>query len=269
MAQQQAGSLQGKICLLTGASGIAAATARLAVERGARVYFVSNVTEQCEALAGELRETGAICDFRVADLTIEEQVAQTIQGCVESYGRIDMLFHVVGISGRRFGDGPIHECSTDGWEVTMRANATTAFLVCREGVRQMLKQPVSEAGLRGSILNMSSVLAFAPEPDNFATHAYAASKGAVLSMTKSMAAYYAPHKIRVNAIAPGLTRTPMSARAQENQDILNFIRYKQPLSEDLIEAEDVARAALFLLSDESRYMTGEVLAIDGGWHLRG
>jgi len=84
-----------------------------------------------------------------------------------------------------------------------------------------------------------------------------------------MAAYYAPHKIRVNALAPALVRTPMSTRAQHDQTILDFIQTKQPLSQDLIEADDVARAAVFLLSDEARYITGEVLTVDAGWRVSG
>ena len=82
-----------------------------------------------------------------------------------------------------------------------------------------------------------------------------------------MAAYYAPHKIRVNAIAPGLIRTPMSQRAQENPTIVEFLKTKQPLAEDLIEAEDVVSAALFLMGDESRHITGQVMTVDGGWSV--
>ena len=84
-----------------------------------------------------------------------------------------------------------------------------------------------------------------------------------------MAAYYAPHKIRVNVIAPSLVRTPMSARAQQDPHILELMRRKQPLVEDLLAAEDVARAALFLLSDEARVITGDVLEVDGGWCVSG
>jgi NAD(P)-dependent dehydrogenase (short-subunit alcohol dehydrogenase family) len=131
----------------------------------------------------------------------------------------------------------------------------------------MLNQEPDALGARGVILNMASVLAESPEPKFFATHAYAASKSALIGLTQAMAAYYAQVKIRVNAIAPGLTRTPMSARAQRDLDILDFLRVKQPLSEDLIEAEDVARAAVFLLSDEARYITGEVLSVDAGWRV--
>jgi NAD(P)-dependent dehydrogenase (short-subunit alcohol dehydrogenase family) len=131
----------------------------------------------------------------------------------------------------------------------------------------MLEQAVAENGLRGAILNMASVLAESPEPVHFATHAYAASKGAILAMTKAMAAYYAPHKIRVNAIAPGLVRTPMSRRAQEDAEILAYIGRKQPLAEDLIPAEDIARASVFLMSDEARMITGETLTVDAGWSV--
>jgi NAD(P)-dependent dehydrogenase (short-subunit alcohol dehydrogenase family) len=112
---------------------------------------------------------------------------------------------------------------------------------------------------------MASVLGFSPSPNHFATHAYAASKGAIIGLSKAMAAYYAPLKIRVNVIAPGLVRTPMSARAQQNADIVRLMKTKQPLVEDFIAAEDVARAAMFLLSDDANVITGDVLTVDAGW----
>lgn len=149
----------------------------------------------------------------------------------------------------------------------METNVKSVFLMCRAVVRRMLEQQACESGMRGSILNMASALAFSPEPKFFATHAYAASKSAIIGLTRAMAAYYAPSKIRVNAVAPGLTRTPMSLRAQQNPELLEFIKTKQPLSEDLIEAADVARAAVFLLSDDARAVTGEVMSVDAGWRL--
>jgi NAD(P)-dependent dehydrogenase (short-subunit alcohol dehydrogenase family) len=262
-------SLQNKVWLITGATGIAAATAQLAVRAGADVFVVSNVESDCAMLVDQLRTTGGRAAYHVADLAVPDAVGAAVQSCLKYSPRIDALFNVVGISGRRFGDGPIHECTAEGWDVTMTTNVKTMFLMCREVVRQMLQQPLSAQGQRGAILNMASVLAVAPEPQHFATHAYAASKGAIISLTQTMAAYYAPHKIRVNAVAPALTRTPMSARAQADQALLDFIKLKQPLSEDLIEAEDVARAALFLLSDEARYITGEILTVDAGWRVSG
>ena len=256
------GRLANKVCLITGSTGIGAATARLAASEGASVFVVSRDRESLSALAEEIG-----CDYHVADLTRAGEVARAIESCIARYNRIDALFNVAGISGRKFGDGPIHECADEGWDVTIETNLKSMFLVCRAVVRQMLDQPVGENGLRGAILNMSSALALAPEPKFFATHAYATSKSAIIGLTEAMAAYYAPSGIRVNAIAPALTRTPMSARAQKNPDLLEFIRTKQPLSEELIEAEDVARAAIFLLSDDARNITGEVLSVDAGWHV--
>ncbi len=252
--------LQNRVCLITGSTGIGAATARLAASEGASVFVVSLDEESCRALEQEIG-----CGYHVADLTRAGEVAEAVESCLARHDRIDALFNVVGISGRRFGDGPIHECSEEGWQITMETNVKSVFLMCRAVIGRMLEQPAGASGLRGAILNMASVLAFSPEPKFFATHAYAASKSAIIGLTQAMAAYYAPSKIRVNAIAPGLTRTPMSQRAQQNPDLLEFIKTKQPLSEDLIEAEDVARAAIFLLSDDAGAITGEVLSIDAGW----
>jgi NAD(P)-dependent dehydrogenase (short-subunit alcohol dehydrogenase family) len=251
-----------KIFLITGSTGIAAASARLAGSQGARVFLVGNDEASCRALAGEIKG-----GYHVADITRAAAVTEAVERCISRYERIDALFNVVGISGRSLGDGPVHECSEQGWDLTMETNVKSAFLMCREVVRVMLKQKPDEDGSRGAVLNMTSVLALSPEPKFFATHAYAAGKSAIIGLTQAMAAYYAPHKIRVNAIAPALTRTPMSRRAQQNQEILEFMRVKQPLSEDLIEADDVARAAIFLLSHEARYITGEVLSVDAGWRV--
>lgn len=255
------------VYVITGSTGIAAATIKLAAQEGHAVFFVSRDETSCRLLAEELLAENKSCGFHVADLTTPESVTEAVAACVAQFGRIDALFNVAGISGRRFGDGPIHECSVDGWQTTFDNNAKTTFLMCREVLNQMLRQAVSENGLRGSIVNMASVLAIAPEAGHFATHAYAASKGAIISLTRTMAAYYAPYKIRVNAVAPGLVRTPMSARAQGDPKILELMKTKQPLREDLIAAEDVAQAALFLLSDKARTITGEILTVDGGWQI--
>jgi len=256
------GRLANKVCLITGSTGIGAATARLAKREGASVFVVSRDEESLRALSAEIG-----CGYHVADLTRSGEVEQAVESCLARHNRIDALFNVAGISGRKFGDGPIHECSEEGWDITIETNVKSMFLVCRAVVRQMLDQPVAENGLRGAILNMASVLAFSPEPKFFATHAYAASKSAIIGLTQAMAAHYAPSRIRVNAIAPALVRTPMSQRAQHNPELLGFIKIKQPLSEDLIEADDVAHAAIFLLSDDARNITGEVMSVDAGWKV--
>jgi NAD(P)-dependent dehydrogenase (short-subunit alcohol dehydrogenase family) len=234
------------VLLITGATGIADATASLARKQGYGVFLVG--LEATSDFSGDLRE--------------EAVSKQAVRMCLERHGRIDGLFNVAGISGRRFGDGPLHECSAEGWDVTMGTNVRTLFLMSRAVLRHWMSEH-----RQGAILNMASVLAFSPEPRHFASHAYTASKGAILSLTRAMASYYAPHGIRVNAIAPGLVRTPMSARAQKDEEILEFIRLKQPLSGGMLDADDVAEAALFLLSERSRHITGSVLTVDGGWSL--
>jgi len=231
------------VLLITGTTGIAEATGRLASERGHAIF-----------LAG-------LPDF---DLTTQGAAERALEQCVALHGRVDGVFNVAGASGRSQGDGPLHECSGEGWRYTMETNLTTTFHTCRAVLRYWLehKQP-------GAVLNMSSISALSPEPRYFAAHAYAAAKGAILSLTRAIAAYYAPYGIRANCIAPGLVRTPMSRRAQADPAILEFIRGKQPLSGGILEPEDVARAALFLLSEDARHITGEVLGVDGGWAVSG
>ncbi|MBI3472496.1 MAG: SDR family oxidoreductase [Candidatus Solibacter usitatus] len=244
------------VLLISGATGIAEATALLAAGQGASVFIASLEESDCRMLCDRIPGSG----YAACDLSDESQAQRAFASCLERFGRLDALFNCAGISGRRFGDGPLHECSAEGWDKTLQVNVSCTFLLCREALRHWLaiSQP-------GAIVNMSSVLAFSPEPRYFATHAYAASKGAIVSLSQAMAAYYAPYSIRVNVIAPGLVKTPMTRRAQSDGEILDFIRDKQPLSHGMLDPEDVARAALFLLGSESRYITGAVLNVDGGW----
>jgi NAD(P)-dependent dehydrogenase (short-subunit alcohol dehydrogenase family) len=246
------------VLLITGCSGIAAATARVAVNRGTSVFLAGLDERECIEISAEIGG-----GYHCGDLREAAHAERAVLKCVERYGLIDALFNVAGISGRKYGDGPVHECSEAGWDVTMSSNVKSAFLVSRAALPHMMRQG------GGVILNMASVLAFAPEPHFFATHAYAASKGAILALTKSMAAYYAPHNIRVNCIAPGLVRTPMSRRAQQDEEILEFMESKQPLARGLIEAADIAETAAFLLDDKAAKITGQVITIDGGWSVSG
>ena len=258
------GPLLDKVLLITGSTGIAAATAELAAAAGARLFITSRTPGNAEALA---KKTGA--KFLAADLVDPASAPRVVGACVAAYGRVDALYNVAGISGRKFGDGPLHECTEEGWDATLDANVKSMFLTCKAALAQMLRQPVAPNGLRGTILNMASVLGSSPQAQHFATHAYAASKGAIVAMSKSMAAYYAPQKIRVNVIAPALVRTPMSARAQNDPAIVELMKTKQPLAGDLLDAVDVARAALFLLGDDSRMITADALVVDGGWSVSG
>ena len=250
----------GRVLLITGSTGIAEATALRAAQRGDSIFVISRNETHCLDLCARLQDSG----YYNCDLTDERGVEDALTACFNRFGAIDGVFNVAVISGRSFGDGPLHECSTEGWTATLDSNVKSMFLVCRGVLKYWLG--VARAG---TILNMSSVLAFSPQAQHFATHAYAASKGAIVSMSLAMAAYYAPQKIRVNVIAPGLVRTPMSARAQTNPELMEFIAHKQALSGGMLEAGDVAQTALFLLSEESRHLTGQVITVDGGWTVSG
>jgi NAD(P)-dependent dehydrogenase (short-subunit alcohol dehydrogenase family) len=115
---------------------------------------------------------------------------------------------------------------------------------------------------------MGSVLGFSPSPKYFTTHAYAASKSAVIGFSKSIAAYYAQYNIRINVIAPALIETPMSQRAVQDRAIMDFVKTKQPLDGGRVGVpEDAAGAAVFLLSDYSKFITGQVVSVDGGWSV--
>jgi NAD(P)-dependent dehydrogenase (short-subunit alcohol dehydrogenase family) len=263
------GRLTGKVCLVTGSTGIAAAGAERFSAEGARVFVVSRTEEHCRALVDRVREHGGDAAFRVADLTDEAATAAAVRACLDAFGRIDGLFAVAGGSGRRFGDGPADEMTVEGWDRTFELNAKPVFLATRAALRAMLAASPTEAGTRGSILLMSSILAFHPSPGHFATHAYAASKGAIATFGRVTAAYYAPHGIRVNVVAPSLVTTPMSSRASDDPGTQAFVAWKQPLSRAFMPAEDVAAAAAFFLSDESRYVTGQLLEVDGGWSVTG
>ena len=259
--------LAGRVCLVTGSTGMAAAAAERFAGEGAAVFITSRTEGHCRALAERIAAAGGKVAFRAADLANEAEVELAVVDCVEAFGRIDSLFSVAGGSGRRFGDGPIHEVSGDAWDSTLRLNLRTQALVCGAVVRRMLAQEPNESGTRGSILLMGSVTATDPVPELFGTHAYAAAKGAITALMTAMAATYLPDRIRVNAVAPSLTRTPMAARAAGDEQILAFARSKQPLAGEMLDPDEVAQAAVYFLSDESRTVTGQLLKIDGGWSV--
>lgn len=253
--------------LITGSTGIGAATARLLASGGQRVFVISRTSAHVAALVDDLAHAGGDASGTAADLQIEQEAVAAVRDAHARLGRIDGVFNVAGMSGRRFGDGPLHEVTLSGWDITLGSNLTSMFLVCRETLGILVAQAPDEDGARGAILNMGSVLAAHPSSPQFATHAYAAAKGAIVSMSRAMAATYAPRGIRVNVIAPRLTRTPMSRRAQDDPDILDFASRRQPLVGGMLSAEDIARTAAFLLGPNARAITGDVITIDGGWSV--
>ena len=257
------GRLGGRVVMITGSTGIAAATAERAASEGASVFVVSRTEAHAQALADRLG--GSAC--AIADLADEAAVGAAVNTAVQRFGRIDALFSAAGGSGRRFGDGPIDSLTADAWEATATLNLRTQVLVCSRVVRAMRAQEPDASGIRGSILILGSVTTTAPVPELFGTHAYVAAKGALTALMTSMAATYIGERIRVNLLVPSLTDTPMASRAASDAHILEYAARKQPLAGPMLDPDEVAKAAIYFLSDESRAVTGQTLAVDGGWSI--
>ncbi len=257
--------LAGKgIVVIGGTTGLGLSAARAAVEAGASVVVlgrkeaaVCTATRSLEALAA-----GKCCGL-AGDAVDPATADKAITLCYETFGMFDGLYHVAGGSGRRFGDGPLHELTDESVPKTVELNLQSLIYSNRAAVRHFLKHNVS-----GAVLNMGSVLGFSPSPQFFATHVYAATKSAVIGFTQSVASYYAPQNIRFNVIAPALVDTPMATRAATDREIVNFIQTKQPLDGGRVgRAEDLDGLAVYFLSDQSRFVTGQVVAVDGGWSV--
>ena len=251
--------LSGKVLVVIGGtSGLGLSAARAFVREGARLLVVGR---NAEKVAAAERELGSVVAGVTADAMQPATAASAIALALEKFGGFHGLYHVAGGSGRRQGDGPLHELTDAGWEFTLNENLTSLLYSNRAAVRQLLAQ---RSG--GAVLNMGSVLGWSPSPTHFATHAYATAKAGIIGLTRSAAAHYAKDNIRFNLLAPALVATPMSARAQGDPEVLDFIRTKQPLDGGRIgQPEDLDAAAVFLMSDDSKFVTGQVLAVDGGW----
>jgi NAD(P)-dependent dehydrogenase (short-subunit alcohol dehydrogenase family) len=251
--------LEGKvIAVIGGTTGLGLSAARAFVAAGARVVVVG----RSEASAASALE---IMGDRARSLTGDAAESATSERAVElavrEFGRLDGLYHVAGGSGRRFGDGPLHEVSDEGVRATLSLNLDSVIFSNRAALRAFRGQ-----GGGGVILNMASVLAWSPSPRYFATHVYAAAKAAIIGLSRSAAAHYAAEGIRVNVLAPALVDTPMAQRAAGDEAIQAFIRTKQPLDGGRMGVPgDLDGAAVYLLSDGARFCTGQVLAVDGGW----
>ncbi|MBX3030356.1 MAG: SDR family oxidoreductase [Chloroflexi bacterium] len=261
------GRLADRGIVITGATGIAAASAHRFGAEGARVFLISRTAAHCQELVDVLSVAGIDAAFATADLTDDTQVRAAVDAAAGALGRIDGLFAVAGGSGRRFGDALVHEMTTEGWDRTLALNARTQVLTIGAVVRGMLEQEPDAHGARGAICTMSSILAFDPEPELFPTHAYAASKGAIATLTRSMAAAYVRAGIRVNGVAPALTTSRMSARAAADEATQRFAHWRQPLVDGFLDGDEVAATAAFLLSSDARAITGQVLLVDGGWSV--
>ncbi len=252
-------ALQDKvIAVIGGTSGLGLSAARAFVREGARVVVVGRSAAKVNAARKEL---GLASRGVVGDASRSGTAERAIAAALRAFGGFHGLYHVAGGSGRAEGDGPLHELTDRGLDFTLRQNLASVVRSNRAAVRQFLRQRTG-----GSVLNMGSVLGWSPSPEFFSTHAYAAAKAGIIGLTTAAAARYAPHDIRFNVLAPALVATPMSRRAQADEAVLRFIRRKQPLGGGRIgEPEDCDAAAVFFLSDASRFVTGQVLAVDGGW----
>jgi NAD(P)-dependent dehydrogenase (short-subunit alcohol dehydrogenase family) len=248
--------LKDKVILITGSvSGIGKSTALLFGKEGAKVIVNDLNEQQGNETVDEIRQAGGEAMFIKADVTKAVEIEAMVNQIIDHYKRIDVLFNNAGISGV----GAAHELSEEVWDRVINVNIKGVFLPCKYVLPHMMEQK------EGSIINMSSCVA---EIGLLKRTVYAASKGAVLALTKSMQTDYAPYKIRVNALLPGTILTPfvedyLKKSYDDEEEALKGLRARQ-LSGDLGRPEDIAQAALFLASDESKFMMGSPLYIDGG-----
>lgn len=257
------GRLSGKVAFLTGAgSGIAKASALAFAKEGARVALVEINSELGRAAEQQVRAAGGDAIFLATDVTQDDDVKRAVDSAVARYGRLDVLLNCAG--GSLQEDVPVHEMDLDVWHRTVALNLLHPFLTCRHGIPHLIK-----AG-GGSIINMTSHVglmgSFKP--------AYAATKGGIVSFTRTLAAQYVQHGIRANAIAPGSIRTERQIKRWENKDSMLAEKPVPAVRERIAtqklypfsvgEPDDIAAIAVFLASDESRMLTGTTIAADGG-----
>jgi NAD(P)-dependent dehydrogenase (short-subunit alcohol dehydrogenase family) len=254
--------LEDKVIVIVGGTtglGLSAASAMLAA--GARGIVVVGRNRDSVREAESL--LGSRCRGLAADACDSATASTAIENASRAFGAFDGLYHVAGGSGRKFGDGPLHELTDAGLRATLDLNLSSLIYSNRAAVRWWREQRT-----RGCILNMGSVLGWSPSPAYFSTHGYAAAKAAIAGFSVSVASYYAKEDIRVNVLAPALVETPMAQRAAKDEAIVAFVRTKQPLAGGRVGLPaDCDGAAVFLLSDAAKYITGQVLAVDGGWSV--
>lgn len=270
-----AGRLQGKVAIVAGAGSIGPgwgngkATATIFAREGARVACADRNLEAAQETAGIIASEGGEAFAIRTDVTSEEDLATLVAATLDTYGRIDVLDNNVGIAEV----GSVVDLPLATWERVFKVNLTGCFLAMKHVIPVMQRQ-FAEGGQGGAIVNISSIASIRHTGISYAS--YGASKAAMNQLTRTTAAQYAPQKIRVNAVLPGLMKTPMVehsaglAQSYGKGDVAAMwaARDRQVPMGHMGEAWDVAYAALFLASDEARYVTGIELVVDGGVTLQ-
>ena len=256
-----AGRLAGKVAFVTGAgAGIARASARIFAREGARVVIAEIDAQSGRAVEAELHAAGGEALFVETDVTREESVARSVAAAVSRFGALHVLFNCAG--GSLPTDGPVAEVDIGVFEQTLALNLRGSFLCCRHAIPEIVR-----AG-GGSVVNTSSIAALRGDHP---LHAYAAAKGAILSLTRALAGRYSKDGVRVNAICPGLVMTERLRKRMgaTREAIEASIRASDGMRlaghpYAIGQPEDIANVALFLASDESRMINAAVIPAEGG-----
>ncbi len=248
--------LDGKVAIVTGGSrGIGEAIARAFAREGAKVVVASRKIEGLEPVATAIREAGGDCEAVACHTGKPDEVDALVDRAVARFGRVDVL---VNNAATNPYFGPMLDLEQRAWHKTFEVNVEGYFSASRAVARHLLGRKAT-----GSIVNLTSVLGAMAAPFQ---GIYGMTKAAVISMTRTMALELGPDGIRVNAIAPGLIETRFSRAMTENEAIASMVLQRTALKR-IGKPDDVAGAAVFLASDESAYVTGEVLTVDGGWAM--